>query len=50
MNRPTASANSERHAVRTERSAGRAAGYCWAEQPTEPLRCTQPPGHEGRPH
>lgn len=49
MNHPKASANSERHTVHTEQSAGRAAGYCWAEHPTEPLRCTEPPGHKDRP-
>lgn len=28
-------------------AAGRAAGYCWAERPGGPGRCTRRPGHTG---
>jgi hypothetical protein len=34
--------------VRPELSAGRAAGYCWAERPGWRLHCTKPPGHTGK--
>lgn len=30
-----------------ERSAGRAAGYCWARNPNERGLCTRPPHHSG---
>lgn len=29
-------------------AAGRAAGYCWARNPSEPGRCTWPPNHSGK--
>lgn len=29
-------------------AAGRAAGYCWARNPSEPGRCTWPPNHPGK--
>jgi hypothetical protein len=28
-------------------AAGRAAGYCWAPDPSGPARCTRLPGHPG---
>lgn len=31
----------------SDRSAGRAAGYCWARNPNGPGRCTWPPEHSG---
>lgn len=32
---------------RTSLAAGRAAGYCWRENPNGPGRCTLPPHHDG---
>lgn len=41
-------ADTERRTVAPEQSAGRAAGYCWAEHPGSHLHCTKPPGHDGK--
>lgn len=34
--------------ARKSLEAGRAAGYCWLENPDGPGRCTRPPRHGGR--
>ncbi len=40
--------DAERRTVPPEQSAGRAAGYCWAERAGWRLHCTKPPGHDGK--
>lgn len=42
-----ATSDTERRTVAPEKSAGRAAGYCWAQHPTTRVHCTEPPRHAG---